>query len=110
MWVAIRSWAPLLEESRQISRPTTPGPIGTTILIASNSCAWVVTTPGDSQLSWALVVYGSVTYNIAAANATKGHWNVKPINERDVNIVQVIGLVQGELSKGIWWSAVALAF
>ena len=96
MRVAISIWAPFFEKSRKWSCPTAPRPISAAILIGLIHRAWVVASSCWSlQLRGALPVNVGVTFEVAAhvGGWAEFHRDVESIDKRNVDIVQVIGLV-----------------
>jgi hypothetical protein len=98
------------EKSRKICRFTVSRIA--TILVSFKNSTRIVTTARNLQLIGALPVDISGTSSTTGApirHGVKFHSNIKPINKRDVEEVQVVILVQSELGKGVWGYTISLA-
>lgn len=90
--VSIR--APLLEKPREIRGTTTPRIAA--ILISLEHSTWIVTATWSFQLIRALPVDICRTLDptVARRSGTEVHGDIKPIDEGDVDEIQVVELVK----------------
>lgn len=111
MRIAISIWAISLEELGVSSRATASLTIGATILVGLEHCARVVAATGRLQLRRALAVNVSRAPDPAACTSggAEVHRDVESVDERYVQEVHVVGLVQGELGQSVGRASPALA-
>ena len=110
--VAIGIWALALKEFGESGGSTAPLPISTTILVGLVNSARVVAATGYPELGRTLLVYGGGAPEILAHSGGGGaevHGDIEPVNQRYVDVVQVIGLVQCKFGQGVWGAPIALA-
>ena len=101
--IAVGIRAPLLEEFRECGLPTASLPISATILIGLEHRTWVVASAWGLQLARALSIYVCGARDTPAArDGAEFHGDVEAVHEGDVDVVEVVGLVQSELSEGVW--------
>lgn len=103
--------APLLEEPRVIRWPAAAIRGGAAVAVAPEHGARVVAASRSPQLVRALPVDVSRAPDAPAApvrSRTEINRNIEPVDERDVEEVQVVELVQGVFGQGVWRSAVGL--
>jgi hypothetical protein len=108
--VTISIWAASLKKSGIVGRSTASRIAA--ILIGFEHRTWIVTAARRPQLIGALPVDISSTFYTTGAPIRRGakfHSNIKAINKRDIEEVQVVKLVQCIFGKGVWGYTIGLA-